>query len=142
MFSTVIRITTMLLLFSYSNARTTSPSSLSPELQKQYDEFQKDYEQALHISDDKTKFLKEFSHIEKKLKGQYKQFDKKEGKQFSDAGNQMALDIEMLEPLRIIAEGNASKESCSNAKFINDLNNQSDAKTYEKIKIQIGKLCK
>jgi len=54
----------------------------------------------------------------------------------------MALDIEMLEPLKIIAEGNASKESCSNAVFMNELNNQSDAKTYDKLKVQISKLCK
>ena len=65
-----------------------------------------------------------------------------EGNLITAEGNQMALDIEMLEPLKIIAEGNASKESCSNAEFINELNNQSDAKTYDKLKDQISKLCK
>jgi len=120
----------------------STPTSLSPELRKDYDEFQKSYEDAVMMSDDKAKFLKEFKSIETKLQKKYQAFDKKEGKAITNEGNQMALDIEMLEPLKIIAEGNASKESCSNAEFINELNNQSDAKTYDKLKVQITKLCK
>ncbi|AZZ36974.1 hypothetical protein CIK05_09275 [Bdellovibrio sp. qaytius] len=132
---------TTALLISVS-ALATTPTSLSPELRKDYDEFQKSYEDIVTMSEDKAKFLKEFKTIENKLQKKYKTFDKKEGQALSNEGNQMALDIEMLEPLKIIAEGNASKESCSNAEFINELNNQSDAKTYEKLKIQIAKLCK
>lgn len=129
------------LLISASTFAIT-PTSLSPELKKDYDEFQRSYEDAILMSGDKAKFLKEFKHIESNLQKKYKAFDKKEGQNISAEGNQMALDIEMLEPLKIIAEGNASKESCSNAEFINELNNQSDAKTYAKLKIQITKLCK
>lgn len=128
-------------LFTVS-AFATTPSSLSPELRKDYDEFQKSYEDAVTMSGDKAKFLKEFKSIETNLQKKYKAFDKKEGQSITNEGNQMALDIEMLEPLKIIAEGNASKESCSNAEFINELNNQSDAKTYDKLKVQITKLCR
>lgn len=123
-------------------AFSSTPTSLSPELKKDYDEFQKTYEDAVTMSGDKAKFLKEFKSIETSLKKKYSAFDKKEGQAITNEGNQMALDIEMLEPLKIIAEGNASKESCSNAEFINELNNQSDAKTYDKLKVQITKLCK
>lgn len=127
------------LIVTYSMAAT--PSSLSPELKKDYDNFQKDYESALNISADKTKFLQEFNRIETSLQKKYKDFDKKEGKLLSDEGNQMALDIETLEPLRIIAEGKASKESCSNAAFINELNNSSEKQVFEKLKTQIDNLC-
>lgn len=123
-------------------AIATTPTSLSPELKKDYDEFQRSYEDAITMSGDKAKFLQEFKNIESGLQKKYKAFDKKEGQAITNEGNQMALDIEMLEPLKIIAEGNASKESCSNAEFINELNNQSDAKTYDKLKTQIAKLCK
>ncbi len=129
------------LLISVS-ALASTPTSLSPELRKDYDEFQKSYEDAVTMSEDKAKFLKEFKGIETNLQKKYKAFDKKEGQAITNEGNQMALDIEMLEPLKIIAEGNASEESCSNAKFINELNNQSDAKTYDKLKAQITKLCR
>ena len=129
------------LLISVSVLAST-PTSLSPELRKDYDEFQKSYEDAVMMSGDKAKFLKEFKNIETKLQKKYKAFDKKEGQAITNEGNQMALDIEMLEPLKIIAKGNASKESCSNAEFINELNNQSDTKTYDKLKVQITKLCK
>ncbi|MES2801281.1 MAG: hypothetical protein V4654_02215 [Bdellovibrionota bacterium] len=120
----------------------STPTSLTPELKKDYDEFQKSYEDAVTMSGDKAKFLKEFKNIETNLQKKYSAFNKKEGQAITNEGNQMALDIEMLEPLKIIAEGNASKESCSNAEFINELNNQSDAKTYDKLKVQITKLCK
>lgn len=129
-------------LFFAATAFASTPTSLSPELRKDYDEFQKSYEDAVTMSGDKAKFLKEFKNIEAGLQKKYQAFDKKEGKKLTAEGNQMALDIEMLEPLKIIAEGNASKESCSNANFINELNNQSDAKTYDKLKTQIDKLCK
>lgn len=129
------------LLISVGTLAST-PTSLSPELKKDYDEFQRSYEDAVTMSGDKAKFLKEFKNIESGLQKKYKAFDKKEGQTITAEGNQMALDIEMLEPLKIIAEGNASKESCSNAVFINELNNQSDAKAYETLKEQITKLCK
>lgn len=132
-------ITTLLISVS---AFASTPTSLSPELKKDYDEFQRSYEDAVTVSGDKAKFLKEFKNIEAGLQKKYKAFDKKEGQKLTAEGNQMALDIEMLEPLKIIAEGNASKESCSNAEFINELNNQSDAKAYEKLKEQITKLCR
>ena len=129
-------------LFFAVTAFATTPTSLSPELKKDYDEFQKSYEDAVTMSGDKAKFLKEFKNIEAGLQKKYNAFDKKEEQKITAEGNQMALDIEMLEPLKIIAEGNASKESCSNAQFINELNNQSDVKTYDKLKEQIGKLCR
>lgn len=129
------------LLVSLS-ALATTPTSLSPDLKKDYDEFQRSYEDAIQMSGDKAKFLQEFKNIEAGLQKKYQSFDQKEGQNITNEGNQMALDIEMLEPLKIIAEGNASKESCSNAEFINELNNESDAQTYDKLKAQITKLCK
>lgn len=128
-------------LFSLSTLATT-PTSLSPELRKDYDEFQMSYEDAISMAGDKAKFLKEFKNIEAGLLKKYQAFDLKEGQKITEEGNQMALDLEMLEPLKIIAEGNASKESCSNAEFMNELNNQSDEPTYDKLKTHISKLCK
>lgn len=133
-FSAIILSTTLVF--------ASTPSSLSPELKKDYEDFQKDYEAILSLPTDKVKFAQEFKRIETGLQKKYKDFDKKEGKLLSDEGNQMALDIETLVPLRIIAEGKASKESCSNAAFINELNNSSEKEVFEKLKSQIDKLCK
>lgn len=116
--------------------------AVTPKIKKDYEEFQKDYETALDISTNKSKFLKEFKSLEKKLKQKYTDLEITEGRQLTEEGNQMALDLEMLEPLKIIAEGNASNESCSNAEFINELNNQSAPQTYDKVKAQIKNLCR
>lgn len=116
--------------------------AVTPKIKKDYEEFQKDYETALDISTDKNKFLKEFKSLETKLKKKYTDLEIAEGRNLTEEGNQMALDLEMLEPLKIIAEGNASNESCSNAEFINELNNQSAPQTYDKVKAQIKNLCR
>lgn len=129
------------LAFTAGTFLTLNLWAITPELQKDYTEFKQQYKEALNTTSNKTEFLKNFKSLEKKLQGQYTNFEKKEGSAITDEGNQMALDVEMLEPLKIIAEGQASKESCSNAEFINELNYSSDASTYGQLKEKIKKLC-
>jgi len=79
--------------------------------------------------------------IEKELQLQYKNFVKKEKKKLTSEGNQMALDLEVLEPLRILAEGTITEKKCSEADFANDLNNSDNEKSYNQIKEQISLIC-
>jgi len=116
--------------------------AITSDLKKDYDDFRKDYQTVLNLPENKKEFLKKFKKLEQDLNTKYEKFGQKEGELISPESNQMALDIEMLEPLKIIAEGEANKESCSNAAFTNELNNTSDNQTYQKIKKQINKLCK
>jgi len=56
-------LSTLAILISVS-AFASTPTSLSPDLKKDYDEFQTSYEDAVNLSGDKVKFLKEFKSIE------------------------------------------------------------------------------
>ncbi len=116
--------------------------SSTPNLKKQYDEFQKTYSKTLDLSKDKTLFTKNFDSNSKSLKKKYDVFSKTEKTELSPEGNQMALDIEMLEPLEFLASSRMDKESCSEAELLNEMNSTSAEKTYQKIKEAIQTLCK
>ena len=131
-----MRSIVLLLLF------TQTSFGLTANLKKDYDNYEKQFSEALKLSDNKAKFLKDFTKTEKELQNKYEQFRKKEGNDLSTESNQMALDLAMLEPLRILADGKLSAESCSDADFSNELSSESDVETYTKLKTQIKKLCK
>ncbi len=116
--------------------------SSTPDLKKQYNEFQKTYSKTLDLSKDKSMFVKNFDSNSKSLKKKYDVFSKSEKTEISLEGNQMALDIEMLEPLEFLASSRMDKESCSEADLLNEMNSTSDVKTYQKIKDLIQTLCK
>lgn len=112
-----------------------------PDLNKDYDEFQNEYNKIFNIKNDKKEFSTEFNKIEKELQLKYKNFVKKEKKKLTAEGNQMALDLEILEPLRILAEDTVTEKKCSEAEFANDLNNSDNEKSYKQIKDQISAIC-
>ena len=114
----------------------------TPAIKKQYDDFQKTYTQTLELSKDKVLFAKEFDKKNKSLKKKYDDLVKTEKSSLSNEGNQMALDIEMLEPLEFLASSRINKESCSEADFLNELNEKSDPETFQRIKKSLQTLCK
>jgi hypothetical protein len=116
--------------------------SSTSDLKKQHADFQKAYAKTLDLSKDKILFAKNFDSNSKSLKKKYDVFSKSEKTEISSEGNQMALDIEMLEPLEFLASSRMDKESCSEADLLNEMNSTSDVKTYQKIKESIQTLCK
>jgi len=129
-----------LILISIFSISLNSFASVS-DLNKDYNEFQNEYNKIFNIKNDKKEFSSEFNKIEKELQLQYKNFVKKEKKKLTSEGNQMALDLEVLEPLRILAEGTITEKKCSEADFANDLNNSDNEKSYNQIKEQISLIC-
>ncbi len=117
-------------------------NAIPNQLKKDYEQFQTEIDQALQTPQNKKKFLTDFKKTEQNLQLKYQKFSKQEGQELSPEGNQMALDLEMLEPLKILSTNNISSTSCNDAHLVNELNNESDPKTYQKIKTQIQELCK
>lgn len=127
------------LFFSFNSFAATKST---PEIKKQYLDFKKSYTQMLTIANDKATFQKEFDSLHKSLKEKYDTFALTEKSKLTPEGNQMALDIEMLEPLEVLARGPITVDSCTDAQLINELNADSDAKTYASIKKSVETLCK
>lgn len=111
-------------------------------IKKLYDDFQKTYTQTLELSKDKILFAKDFDNKNKILKKKYDDLVKSEKPALSTEGNQMALDIEMLEPLEFLASSRINKESCSEADLLNEMNSTSDPETFQRIKKSLQNLCK
>jgi hypothetical protein len=116
--------------------------ALSAELKKDYAVFQKKYSEVLDKSSDKNYLLKYFGDEYTKLKKDFDLFSKNEKAEISPEGNQMALDIEMLEPLHFLASSRIDVESCSEADILNEMNSESDDDTFKIIKKSLQTLCK
>ncbi len=120
----------------------TAQAETSDELKKDYADFRKNYLAMISNVPTKTDFIKNFSLLQSKLNKQFEAFQVKERRQLTPEGNQMALDLEMLEPLHILAEAKISPESCEFAFHNNELNSAADESAAAKIEKHISKLCK
>ena len=114
----------------------------SDELKKDYADFHKNYLTMISSSPAKADFVKYFNDLESKLNKQFEAFLVKERRQLTPEGNQMALDLEMLEPLKILADSKLSSESCTQALHNNELNSAADYSAAKQIATLINKLCK
>jgi hypothetical protein len=115
--------------------------ALSPDLKNDYTKFKKKYSELLTKSTDQKAFLSSFAKDYKTLQTEFEKFSKDEKEEISKEGNQMALDIEMLEPLEFLASSKISNESCAEAELLNEMNSSSDVKTFQKVKESLRKLC-
>ncbi len=120
----------------------TAKAETSDELKKDYADFRKNYLTMISSSPAKTDFVKYFNDLETKLNKQFEAFLVKERRQLTPEGNQMALDLEMLEPLKILANGQLSTDSCAQALHNNEMNSAADESAAGKIRTLINKLCK
>ncbi len=116
--------------------------ALSPTLQNDYTKFKKKYSELIAKTSDQKSFLSSFTKDFKNLQNEFEEFSKNEKTEISKEGNQMALDLEMLEPLEFLATSAINKESCAEAELLNEMNSTSDAKTFQKVKESLKKLCK
>lgn len=119
----------------------TVQAETSDELKKDYTEFRKNYFTMISNSPAKNDFVKYFNDLEAKLNKQFEAFLIKERRQLTPEGNQMALDLEMLEPLKVLANGQLSTESCTQALHNNELNSAADESAAKQIAKLINKLC-
>lgn len=117
----------------------TAQAQTSDELKKDYNDFRSNYLTLISSSPTKIEFTKYFNDLESKLNKQFEAFLVKERRRLTPEGNQMALDLEMLEPLKMLANG---KLSCDEALHNNELNSGADAIAAGKIKTLINKVCK
>ena len=60
----------------------------------------------------------------------------------SPEGNQLALDLELLEPIQNLVGSNFDKKSCSEAALLNELNTGNEKAEFELVNSVLNKLCK
>lgn len=118
---------------------TNAQAETSNHLKKDYSKFRKNYLSLISSSPTGANFIKYFNNLETELNLQYETFTVKEAKQLTPEGNQMALDIEMLQPIKMLLNGQLD---CDKAAHDNEMNTMADESAADKIKVLIGKLCK
>ncbi len=116
--------------------------ALNSQLKNQYIDFKKNYTELLILSKNKAQFQKIYELKVKDLKNRYDLFSKLEKNEITREGNQMALDIEMLEPLNFLVSSRINSEACSEAFSLNEMNSTSDTINFKIIKETLIKLCK
>lgn len=90
----------------------------------------------------KKDFPSRFKTLDTELNSKYKEFKTLEKQDLTSKGNQMAYDLEMMEPLRNLAHSKLSKQDCSEAMHINDLNfNEDDKFEIEKMDLILKAVC-
>jgi hypothetical protein len=97
------------------------------EITKIYEDFQKQKEELFKADINKKNIREQFDRTYKSLSTSYEQMKALETKnklafEFSKEGNQMAFDIETLEPIKELANGSMTEEDCSKARHEHELN--------------------
>ena len=118
---------------------TLSQAETSTDLKKDYTKFRRNYLSLISSSSAGTNFVKYFNDLETELNLQYEAFTVKELKLLTPEGNQMALDLEMLQPIKMLLNGQLD---CEKAIHTNEMNAIADESAAAKIKVLMNKLCK
>jgi len=122
---------------------TLNTYALTLEQQETYKKFRLNYQSILSSKVSKESFFKNFKNNYVELTNIYNQFEKLEGPdELTIQGNQMALDLEMLEPLSLIAESEVTKTNCKQSAHLNSLNQNSNNEIYQEINKILKIICK
>lgn len=136
---------------SGQNSAQQNNSALSSEMKVKYESFNTEYDKVFKLAENKAEFTKRFSVVLTEVKKIYAEFETLEKTDLTAEGNQMALDIEMLEPLVVLSQAftsttssktSSAKSACNEASDLNDLNATSDEVTYVRIQKALRSLCK
>ncbi len=112
------------------------------QLRKVYNDLQASKTAFLNSEIIKQDFIQKFKILDAEIKARYAQIQILEGDGLSIEGNQTALDVELLEPLRILSRNSINKNSCNEAQHQNQLNASPDEIAQLKlIENLITKLC-
>ncbi len=112
------------------------------QLRKVYNDLQASKTAFFNSEIIKQDFSQKFKILDAEIRAKYSQIQILEGDGLSVEGNQTALDLELLEPLRMLARNQITKKSCSEAKHQNELNASPDEKDQiQTIENLITKLC-
>ena len=132
------------LITAAAAALSFSALASTQEMDQIYSAFQKTRSEFFNEKNlSKKEFKKRFDAFDSELSSKYKAFKLLEKEDLSAKGNQMAFDLEQLEPLRDLATSQISKEDCSQALHTNSLNaGTEDKKEIEQISLILKSVCK
>ncbi len=133
-------ITLILIAFLITPTLVYAEKAADPE--KLYSDFNKNYQTLISGSPTKSDFIKNYSQLENKLNKLFEDYISKRERLLVPQAVQMSIDLEMLEPLKMLAESKLAPETCEEAYHNNDLNSMADVAAAKKIEILINKLCK
>lgn len=108
-----------------------------------YSEFQLTRIQLKSTKFSAPSFTSQFRAIDQQLHKKYTAYKALEKDELTSKGNQMAYDIELLEPLKSLANSKMTKDDCQQSLHNNELNyNEDDKQDNETIKKIILTVCK
>lgn len=108
-----------------------------------YEDFQKTKAQFFNSKLTKKDFSKKFKELDVNLNATYGKLKIAEKEKLSTEGNQLALDLELLSPLRNLASTKMNKENCLQAKHLNSVNATTEEKEqHQLIEKVISIVCK
>ncbi|OFZ29285.1 MAG: hypothetical protein A2622_07660 [Bdellovibrionales bacterium RIFCSPHIGHO2_01_FULL_40_29] len=127
-----------IILFAFS-ALAVSPEPTNAT----YEEFQRSKDQFLAMKLTQKDFSKKFKELDSQLTALYEKLKASESEELSVEGNQMALDLELLEPLRQLANSKFDKAACREARHSNQMNvTPEDKEQNDVIEKVIQSICK
>ncbi len=107
-----------------------------------YDDFQKVKSNFLSSKPLRKDFSKKFKKLDADLNDKFLQLKSIEKVELTEEGNQLALDLELLQPIRDLASRKINKDTCSQALNLNQLNLTEEEKTQiQAIEKIIKSLC-
>ncbi len=131
-----------LILIALLIAPTLVHAENTADPEKLYSDFNKNYQTLISGNPTKSDFIKNYSKLENKLNTLFEDYISKRERLLVPQAVQMSIDLEMLEPLKKIAENRLSAESCFQALHDNEINSAADVAAAAKIKALINNLCK
>ena len=131
-----------LILISLLIAPTLVHADDTDNPQKLYLDFKKNYETLITGSPTKSDFIKNYNNLENKLNQLFEDYISKRERLLSRQAFQMSINLEMLKPLKKIADSQLSAESCNEALHDNEVNAPANPEAASKIKALINKICK
>lgn len=113
-----------------------------PSVRETYEDFQKVKSNFFSTKLAKKDFSKTFKKLDSDLNAKFQELKSVEKAELTEEGNQLALDLELLQPLRDLASKKINKDECLKALSLNQLNSTEEEKTQiEAIEKIIKSVC-
>lgn len=121
----------------------TTVLAATPNIDSMYTDFQSTQAKLFAAPVTKKDFSKRFKDVDAELKAKYEKIVASEKDELTIEGNQIAFELELLEPLRKLANSKFDKETCKQARHTNLMNTTLEDKAKnDLIEKTINSVCK
>ena len=113
-----------------------------PTVSETYEDFQKSKSNFFSSNPSRKDFSRKFKKLDSDLNAKFLELKSIEKTELTEEGNQLALDLELLQPLRDLSSRKVNKDACLKALSLNQLNStEEEKKQIEAIEKIIKSIC-